>query len=235
MPRPVVNSVTISPDQTTLTVVFDQAMILYIGWSVDDFKIYITGYQEPYRLTWTLRDSSTLEVTGSDTYIFDLDITDQMLGYGHEKVHIQFLNDEFFRSESTTLKLVDQDWHRYTDVTYQYASKDPNQCGFQYITMITWGSFGIMVIVVIFYCYKYVHSMTPLWMIISSLQMLHLYCLMYLYIPTCLLNFYIDIGKVTFFTMPTLRSSLTPIKGEGLTIRFNDLGWDSHAFLANAI
>lgn len=126
-PRPLVNSVSINQDHTELTVVFDQAMILYKGWSETDYKIYITGYQEPYNITYSLRDSKYLKVTGSDTLIFDLFIVDQMLGHGHETIHIIFLNDQYFRSESTTLRLKDSEWHKYTDITYQNASKDKNQ------------------------------------------------------------------------------------------------------------
>lgn len=92
-----------------------------------------------------------------------------------------------------------------------------------------------MVIIVMYYCYKYLHSMTPLWLVISSLQMLHLHCNMYLYIPTCLLNFYIEVGKLTLLNLPRMREKINPIKDDGLTIRFNDLGWDSPAFIVNAI
>ena len=86
-----------------------------------------------------------------------------------------------------------------------------------------------------YYCYKYMHSMTPLWMTISSFQILHLYCNMDLYIPTCLLNFYKGIGKLAFLRLPSLRETLQPDPDQGLSRRFNDLGWDSPEFLANAV
>lgn len=79
------------------------------------------------------------------------------------------------------------------------------------------------------------HSMTPLWMTISSFQILHLYCNMDLFIPTCLLDFYIDIGKLAFLELPSLRAAINPVPKDGLSVRFNDLGWDSPTFLANAI
>lgn len=77
--------------------------------------------------------------------------------------------------------------------------------------------------------------MTPLWMVISSFQILHLHCNMDLYIPTCLLDFYKGIGKLAFLELPSLRESLQPAPNDGLSRRYNDLGWDSPAFLANAV
>lgn len=78
-------------------------------------------------------------------------------------------------------------------------------------------------------------SMTPLWMTVSSFQILHLYCNMDLFIPSCLLNFYIGIGKLAFLELPSLRAKFNPIPNDGLSKRFNDLGWDSPTFLSNAI
>lgn len=78
-------------------------------------------------------------------------------------------------------------------------------------------------------------SMTPLWMTVSSFQILYLYCSMDLYIPTCLLNFYISIGKLALLELPSLREKFNPNRDDGLSKRFNDLGWDSPTFLSNAI
>lgn len=77
--------------------------------------------------------------------------------------------------------------------------------------------------------------MTPLWMIVTSLQILHLHCNMDMYIPTCLLNFYKDIGKLVFLELPSVRAALNPKTDDGLSRRFDDLGWDSPVFLVNAV
>ena len=182
MPRPYVDRLYVNEAQTELTVVFNEAMILYVGWVKEDFNIYITGFQEPYEISWSLRDSNVLLVNGSTNFIFDINIKDQMLGYDYETFHVQFLNDEFFRAQATTLKLLN--WTIHTDVTYQYASKQENQCGMQFVPYIFWTAFALMVCVVLYYCYKYMHSMTPLWLVIYSFQILHLHCCMYLFIPT---------------------------------------------------
>ena len=56
-----------------------------------------------------------------------------------------------------------------------------------------------------------------------------------LYIPTCLLDFYIGVGKLAFLELPGLRKAVNPEADSGLSRRFNDLGWDSPAFLVNAV
>ena len=114
MPRPYVTNVFTNPESTQVTVVFNENMILYAGWQETDFSLYITGYQEPYEITWSLKDSKDLKVTGSSQFVFDVEIKDQMLGSEHEKIHVLFLNHEFFRSQATTLKLID--WHVTTSL-----------------------------------------------------------------------------------------------------------------------
>lgn len=124
MPRPYVDYLYVSSDNSQVVIVFNEAMILYSGWSTADFNMYVTGYQEPYEITWSLRNSDILQVTGNTTYIFDINIKDQMAGYEHEKVHVQFLNDEFFRSEPTTLKLLNWTVDAFA---YQHASQQEDQ------------------------------------------------------------------------------------------------------------
>ena len=232
MPRPYVDYLYVSTDNTQLYVVFNEAMILYTGYLSTDFNIYITGDQDYYDFSWSLRNSNTLQITGNKTYIFDLDIKDQMAGYNHEIIHVQFLNDQYFRSESTTLKLLNWTVSTYTN---QHASKQDDQCQIKYPLYGFWATFTLVWCIVMFYCYKYMHSMTPLWMIISSFQILTIYWTMDLYIPTWLLNFYIDIEKISFLELPTIRKSLNPVSNDGLSRRFNDYGWDSPAFLANVL
>lgn len=112
--------VLVNLDNTEVTVNFNESMILYSGWNETDFNLFITGDQEIYNLSWTLRNASSLTVTPSDTFIFDIDIVDQMAGYEHERINIQFLNDEFLRASTTTLKLTDWTVSAYT---HQHASK----------------------------------------------------------------------------------------------------------------
>ena len=181
LPRPYVDYLYVTLDNKEVVVVFNESMILYPDWKASDFNLYITGEQEPYEVTWSLRDASSLKTKGNKTYIFDIDVKDQMAGFNNERVHIQFLNDEFFRAESTTLKLLNWTVSNYT---HQHASQQEDQCLIMYPLYGFWGTFALMVLVVIFYCYKYMHSMTPLWMTISSFQILHLYCNMDLFLPT---------------------------------------------------
>lgn len=232
MPRPYVDYLYLTQDNKQLVVVFNEPMILYTGWAKTDFNLYLTGFQEPYELSWELKDSNNLVTTANSTIVFDLDIVDQMAGYNHERIHLQFLNDEFFRADATTLRLLNWTVSTYA---FQHASQRTDQCSLNYPIILFWCTFTFMVCVVIFYCYKYWNSMTPLWMTISSFQILHLYCNMDLYIPTCLLDFYIGIGKLAFLELPSLRKAVNPEEGSGLSRRFNDLGWDSPAFLVNAV
>jgi hypothetical protein len=122
--RPYVEYLYVTNDNTQVIVVFDQSMILYSGWQSTDFNLHITGFQENYDLSWTLRDSDSLKTASNQTFIFDIDIKDQMAGYEHERIHVQFLNDEYFRADSTTLKLLNWTVSNYT---YQHASKQTDQ------------------------------------------------------------------------------------------------------------
>jgi len=124
LPRPYVDTLYVNSDNSQLTVIFNEPMILYSGWQLSDFNLYITGFQENYDFTWSLQNSDSLSVTSSKSYVFNLDIKDQMAGYNHERVHLQFLNDEFFRSDITTLKLLNWTVSTYT---YQHASKQDDQ------------------------------------------------------------------------------------------------------------
>ena len=56
-----------------------------------------------------------------------------------------------------------------------------------------------------------------------------------LFLPTCLLDFFKGIGRLVFLELPALREAVTPKENEGLARRFNDLGWDSPALLANIV
>lgn len=182
MPRPYVDSLSMNQESTTLTVVFNESMILYDGWDLErDFNVYIEGAHEPYELTFSIRDSANLEIAGSAIYYFDLNIKDQMLGYQHETVHLQFMNDRYFRAEATTLKLLN---FTVSTECFQYASPRPDQCGIAIAHILFWVLFALMTAVVMYYCYNYMNSMTPLWMVVTNLQLLHIYCTMYLYIPT---------------------------------------------------
>ena len=81
-------------------------MILYAGWVAENFDIYITDHQELYGISWSLRDSNVLSANGSTNFIFNINMKDQMLGYGYETFHVQFLNYRYFRAQSATLKLL---------------------------------------------------------------------------------------------------------------------------------
>ena len=157
-PRPSVNRVYMASDSSTLSVEFTANMMLSTGWQKSDFNMYITGPHEPYEFTWSLRDSNNLTVNASDTFVFDLEVVDQFLGYEHEEVHVQFLNDRYFRQETEELRLLDWDVYTYPA---QYASRQDDQCELYYFTYIFWSIFGLMFIVALFYCYKYMHSMAP--------------------------------------------------------------------------
>lgn len=119
-PRPYVTGVLVNLNNTEVTVSFNQSMILYSGWNETDFNLYIIGDQESYNISWTLRNASSLTVTSSNTFIFDIDVNDQMAGYEHERVNVQFLNDEFLRAETSTLKLLN--W-TVSAFTHQHASQ----------------------------------------------------------------------------------------------------------------
>jgi len=232
MPRPYVDYLYVTQDNSQVVVVFNEPMILYPGWAKEDINLHITGFQEPYELSWSLKDADLLQTAANSTFTFDLKVVDQMAGFLHERMHVQFLNDQFFRADATTLRLLNWTVSTYT---HQHASQLDDQCYIKLPILLFWCTFALMVFVLMIYCYKYWNSMTPLWMTISSFQILHLYCNMDLYIPTCLLNFYIDIGKLAFLELPSMRSAVNPVPDDGLSRRFNDLGWDSPAFLANAV
>ena len=106
LPRPYVDYLYVNENNTEVMVVFNESMKLSSGWNETDFNLYVSGYQEPYNITWSLRNAENLTTAGSKFFVFDINVKDQMAGHFHERIHVQFLNDEFLRAETTTLKLL---------------------------------------------------------------------------------------------------------------------------------
>mmetsp|Transcript_11019 Transcript_11019/g.10921 ORF Transcript_11019/g.10921 Transcript_11019/m.10921 type:complete len:141 (+) Transcript_11019:1673-2095(+) len=137
-PRPYVEDVFVSLNGSVVIVWFNEKMRLYSGWNESDFNMYITGDQEVYNFTWSLRNATSLEVVGNNEFYFDIDVKDQIAGYGHERINIQFNNDQYFGAEATTLKLLN--WTVSTHL-HQQASKQDDQCGIKYPIYLFWLSF----------------------------------------------------------------------------------------------
>ena len=70
---------------------------------------------------------------------------------------------------------------------------------------------------------------------ITALQLVHLFPVMDLYTPTCLREVLMNIGLVVNAEINALTDGLNPVANNGVSTRFDNMGWPSTAFWVNSL